>query len=86
MEKKIMQEEFFKPEGLEMSTDKEKFGLELKTYRLRQGLTQQQLGEKWGVSRYTIMRCETGKNLSWEIAYRIFSRLAREIAHEEVIM
>ena len=81
-----MQEDYFRPDGLEMSTDREKFGLELKTYRLRQGLTQKQLGDKWGVSRYTIMRCETGKNLSWESAYKIFSRLAREIAHEEVIM
>lgn len=79
------QDKFFKPSGSELQFDAKAFGLELKKYRLRNNLTQRELGEKWGLSRYTIIRAENGRNISWESAYRLFARLAREVSHEEVI-
>lgn len=71
-----------KPAGGAMDIDREEFALSLKTYRLRQGLTQKQLGERMGVSRYTIIRAETCKNITWESAYRIFAKLSRLLEAE----
>lgn len=62
--------------------DAKAFGLEIKKYRLRQGLTQRQLGERWGLSRYTIIRAETGTNISWESAYRLFAKLTQSMRDE----
>lgn len=74
----------FKPAGLTMETDRNQFALALKTWRLRQGLTQKEVGERWGTSRYTIMRCEMAKPISWTQAYRIFAKLAQELKDEEL--
>lgn len=71
-----------KPAGLTMEVDKTEFALALKTWRLRQGLTQQQVGERWDCSRFTILRAENAKNLTWEMAYRLFARLADELRKE----
>ncbi len=71
-----------KQKGLEMDIDKQDFALALKTWRLRQGLTQKQVGDMWGVSRYTILRAETAKNITWEFAYRLFAKLAQELKKE----
>lgn len=71
-----------KPAGLEMDIDKEAFSLALKTWRLRGQMTQVQAGEKLGCSRYTIMRAESGKNITWEQAYRLFARLSEELRKE----
>lgn len=68
--------------GLQMEMDREEFAMALKTFRLRQGLTQQQLGEKWGTSRYTIMRAELAKPVTWMSAYKLFAKLAKELANE----
>lgn len=68
--------------GLTMDIDKEAFAVALKTWRLRNGLTQAQAGEKWGLSRYTIMRAESGKNITWETAYRMFARLSEALRKE----
>ena len=65
-----------------METDKEQFAMALKTWRLRQRLTQKQLGERWGCSRYTILRAESANNLSWETAYKMFARLSDELRKE----
>ena len=70
------------PRGLEMDVDKEQFALALKTWRLRQGLTQSQVGVMWGCSRYTIMRAESAKNITWEMAYKMFAKLAVELKKE----
>lgn len=70
------------PKGLEMEVDKESFALALKTWRLRNGLTQAAAGERWGCSRWTIMRAEKAKNLTWEMAYRMFAKLAKELEKE----
>lgn len=71
-----------KPKGLQMEMNKEEFALALKTWRLRNGLTQAQAGKKIGCSRYTIIRAEKAKNVTWEMAYRLFARLATELRKE----
>lgn len=71
-----------KPAGLSMEVDKNEFALALKTWRLRQGLTQSQVGERWGCSRFTIMHAESAKNLTWEMAYRLFAKLSKELTNE----
>lgn len=71
-----------KPAGLTMDIDRQSMALAIKTWRLRQGLTQAQLGERWGCSRYTIIRAERAKPITWTVAYRIFARLADELKKE----
>lgn len=71
-----------KPNGLAMDCDKNEFALALKTWRLRQGLTQKQAGERFGVSRFTIIRAENARNVTWETAYRLFAKLAVELRKE----
>lgn len=71
-----------KPAGISMEVDKQEFALALKTWRLRNGLTQKQVGERWGCSRYTILRAEAAKNLTWEMAYRLFAKLSNELRKE----
>lgn len=65
-----------------MITDEKEFAMALKTWRLRQGMTQQQVGERWGLSRYTIIRAEKCKGLTWESIYKLFNRLADELRKE----
>lgn len=68
--------------GLELDIDKKSFALALKTWRLRNCLTQSQLGDRWGCSRYTIMRAELAKNITWEMAYKMFAKLSKELEIE----
>lgn len=75
-------EEVFKENGRELEVDRDRVALEVKKYRLRHQLTQRQLGEKWGLSRYTIIRVENAQNLSWEIAYKIMARLTDTMREE----
>lgn len=70
------------PRGLGMEVDKEAFAMALKTWRLRQGLTQAQVGERWGCSRFTVLRAEGAKNITWEMAYRLFAKLSEELRKE----
>lgn len=70
------------PKGLEMDVNRHEFALALKTWRLRRGLTQQQVGDAWGVSRWTIMRAESARDVTWETAYRLFARLSQELRKE----
>lgn len=72
----------YNPERLQVDIDKNEFALSLKTWRLRNGLTQKKAGEMIGCSRYTIMRAEAGDKISWESAYRMFAKLARELEKE----
>ena len=71
-----------KQAGLTMEVDKNEFALALKTWRLRQGLTQEEVGMKWGCSRYTVMRAENAKQVTWEMAYRLFAKLSAELRKE----
>lgn len=72
----------FKPKGVSMDVDKTQFALALKTWRLRQGLTQKEVGQRWGTSRWTIIRAESARNVSWEQAYKLFAHLADELRKE----
>lgn len=67
---------------LTMKADVEDFALALKTWRLRQNLSQLQVGEIFGLSRYTIMRIEQAKPVSWETAYRAFAKLSEQLRKE----
>lgn len=69
--------------GLTMEADREQVAMALKTWRLRQGLTQQQVADMWGMSRFTIMRVENAKNITWMMAYKIFAKLSNELKKEE---
>lgn len=75
----------YNPEHLTVDINKHEFALALKTWRLRNGLTQKQAGEIMSCSRYTIMRAESGESISWESAYRMFAKLARELRKESII-
>lgn len=68
--------------GLRMETDREQFAMALKTWRLRSGLTQGQVAAAWHCSRYTILRAERAKQISWTMAYRLFAHLAEELRKE----
>lgn len=72
-----------KREGLTMTTDVQEFAMALRTYRLRQGMTQKELGAAWGLSRHTIIRAENCKKVSWQSTYRLFNKLAAELRKEE---
>lgn len=71
-----------KPKGLTMDVDKNEFALALKTWRLRQGLLQREVADMFGCSRYTIMKAENAKTVTWEMAYRLFAKLAAELRKE----
>lgn len=71
-----------KSKGLTMECDRQEFALALKTWRLRAGLTQTAAARRFGCSRFTIMRAEAGKPITWEMAYRLFNRLTHELDHE----
>ena len=73
-----------KPEkrGLTIQINKERFALALKTYRLRNGLTQEQLAKKWKMSRWSILRVEKCHEISWEQAYIIYNLLMDELQKE----
>lgn len=71
-----------KQNGLRMESNREDVALAIKTWRLRHNLSQKQLGERWGCSRFTIMRVEAAKNVSWEQAYKMFARLSEELRKE----
>lgn len=68
--------------GLVMDANAQELAVSLKTYRLRQGITQEQLAERWGCSRFTIMRLENCKRVAWETTYRIYNNLVKAIARE----
>lgn len=71
-----------KQKGLSLQVDREQLAMSLKTWRLRSGYTQNELAIRWGVSRFTVIRIEKGREVSWEIAYRVFARLSEELRKE----
>lgn len=68
---------------ISIQVDRQEFALALKTWRLRSGLTQTQVGERFGCSRYTILRAEKGHSITWEMAYKLFNKLSQELLQEE---
>lgn len=72
-----------KVDGLKVDIDRQEFALALKTWRLRQGLLQREVAERWGTSRFTIIRAETAKPISWTAAYKLFNKLSQELLKEQ---
>lgn len=68
--------------GISEEIDKQEFALSLKTWRLRQALTQRQVAKMFGTSRYTIIRAENAQPITWEMAYRLFVKLSKELVKE----
>lgn len=68
--------------GLSVDIDRQEFALALKTYRLRVNLTQKQLAQLWGTNRYAIIKAETAKPISWELAYKLFAKLSNALRDE----
>lgn len=66
----------------EVGHSRQEIGLEVAKFRIRNGLTQAQLAERWGMSRYSIIRAEKGKAVSWKFTYAIASRLTQELRKE----
>lgn len=83
MEDKTIKIEFQRV-GTQLETDKEQFAIALKTWRLRNNLTQEELGKRIGVSRWTIMRAEKAGDITWESLYRIFAYLSVELQREQL--
>lgn len=71
-----------KRNGLKMEADVVELAWQLKTYRIRSGLTQKQLAEKWGVSRYTLIRIEGGYEVGWPTMYKVASKLIQATREE----
>ena len=71
-----------KDNGLSVDIDRQEFALELKKWRLRNELTQEQVGQRWGCSRFTIIRAEGAKPCNWETAYKLFNKLSKELQNE----
>lgn len=69
-------------DGLNLEIDRQQFAIALKTFRLRHDLTQKQLGERWGVTRFVILNAEKGKGCSWAHAYKLFAKLSNELEKE----
>lgn len=72
----------FENERLKVNHDREHLAWLLKTYRLRAHKSQRKLGPEWGISRYTLMRMEACKPVTWETAYKVFVKLATAMAEE----
>lgn len=69
-------------QDLTMQADVNDFAMALKTWRLRQGLTQTQVGAMFGLSRWTIIKLEAGQHVTWETAYRAFAKLSAALEKE----
>lgn len=69
--------------GLTLTADRADVSIAIKTYRLRQNLTQEQLADKWNISRYTIMRLEAARPVSWEMTYKVWARLSDDLTQEQ---
>ena len=68
--------------GVAMDCDREQFALALKTWRIRNGLTQEQAGVRLGVSRWTIIAAEKSRTITWETTYKLFAGLSKELEDE----
>lgn len=68
--------------GVSMECDREQFAIALKTWRLRNGLTQKDAGKILGVSRWTMMKAEAARAITWETTYRLFAGLSKELEKE----
>lgn len=65
-----------------MDVDRAGFALALRTWRLRKNYTQREVAKMFGCSRWTVMKAECGKEISWMMAYRLFAKLSDELVKE----
>lgn len=70
--------------GIMLETDVPTFAVALRTWRIRQNMSQEQVARRWGVSRHTILRCESGKDQHWTTRYRLFYCLCKELNAESL--
>lgn len=68
--------------GIDLDIDRERLAVSLKTWRIRNNLTQAELSLRWNISRHSIIRAEKAKSLSWRTAYKLFAYLTEEIQKE----
>lgn len=68
--------------GPTYQVNQDEMALAVRTYRARNGLSQAALGNRWGLSRYTIMNVENSKKVHWITAYKIFASLAEDLKKE----
>lgn len=72
--------EVFRQVGKDLEVvDKNELALTVKQYRIAKGMTQKELGDKCGVSRYTIMRVENAQDITWMSAYKVFAKIIGEV-------
>lgn len=76
------EEEVIRTRGTRIYADFEKLAVMVLKYRIRQGLSQRELGERWGVSRWTIIRIERGRKVTPMTAYKCFNKLAQALERE----
>ena len=69
--------------GLTLTADRCDVAIAIKTYRLRRGITQEELADEWETSRYTIMRLEAARAVSWEMTYKIWNKLSDALYNEQ---
>ncbi len=65
-----------------MPIDRDTMARELFEWRTRNGLLQREVAERFGVSRYTIMRAENCDYLAVPTAYLVMSKLTQELRKE----
>ena len=59
----------------EINTIETTIGKAIKAERKRQGLTQEQLGERMGIQKARVSKIERGKNISYSTVNRTFRAL-----------
>lgn len=64
-----------KRKGSKIEINRDDLAVELKMYRCKRGLTQRQLADEWGVSRWSILRTEAAEEVSIGLTILIYSRL-----------
>lgn len=74
--------EAIKRKGNKIEIDRNDLAFELKLYRCKNGLSQEELAKSWGVSRWSIMRTEAAKEVSTGLSLLIYSRLSEELRKE----
>ena len=60
--------------------NKNELALIVKQYRTLKNMTQKELGDMCGVSRYTIMRVENAQDITWMSAYKVFAKIIGEVS------
>lgn len=71
-----------KRKGTKIEIDREQLAAELFMYRHKAQLTQEELAEKWHVSRYSIMRAEKGAYISMGLLFTIYANLTEALRKE----